>query len=384
MNSLESGKFIAQLRKDRQLTQNDLADLLQVTNKAVSRWETGEGFPDIVILPKLAELLHVTIDELLAGKRKEPSIIAPSHKPHLRFDNYYVVTLVGLIGSFILFLGVTYATLRVWLGIVAYFLPALSLLTLFFIQCNSYRYHTDFTNEDRRRIQQYQMLVISLFIGFSMMIFTQLFLLTLLGQGYVNVVISFESYMPNALIMGVSFFAISMMIHVVGFHHTAALQASKKHYRELLALAGLLISIVLFLLAPPSLLFFGAILYAGYVIDRAKKEQRKWYEYGWMLLPYLVIPVLSLPIIPDPNHMISLIASIYLIVLVIGSVILWVINLIAKRHNYYYWVAYQNISLSILSLVLIDSVSIIFFIGIIAALVTLHYVTEKRLLPMRK
>lgn len=73
MDSQQSGKFIAQLRKEKQLTQNDLADLLQVTNKAVSRWETGEGYPDVSSLVKLASILNVTVDELLAGKRLKTS-----------------------------------------------------------------------------------------------------------------------------------------------------------------------------------------------------------------------------------------------------------------------------------------------------------------------
>ncbi|MBU1093122.1 MAG: helix-turn-helix domain-containing protein [Firmicutes bacterium] len=68
MDPIKTGKFIQELRKAKKLTQNDLADLLQVTNKAVSRWETGEGFPDILILPRLSEILSITIDEILRGE----------------------------------------------------------------------------------------------------------------------------------------------------------------------------------------------------------------------------------------------------------------------------------------------------------------------------
>lgn len=63
------GQFIAVLRKANGLTQQDLADRLNVSNKAVSRWERDESAPDIMLIPALAEILGVTCDELLKGER---------------------------------------------------------------------------------------------------------------------------------------------------------------------------------------------------------------------------------------------------------------------------------------------------------------------------
>ena len=63
------GQFIAVLRKANGLTQQDLADRLNVSNKAVSRWERDESAPDITLIPALAEILGVTCDELLKGER---------------------------------------------------------------------------------------------------------------------------------------------------------------------------------------------------------------------------------------------------------------------------------------------------------------------------
>ena len=77
MNAEKIGTFIAQLRKDKGLTQQGLADQLEVTRKAVSRWETGRGYPDIELLPKLAQALHVSVQELLEGQRhsvQKPSV----------------------------------------------------------------------------------------------------------------------------------------------------------------------------------------------------------------------------------------------------------------------------------------------------------------------
>ena len=68
MNAKTTGEFILQKRKEKNLTQAELADLLGVTNKAVSRWETGEGFPDVTMLPQIATVLGTTVDEILNGK----------------------------------------------------------------------------------------------------------------------------------------------------------------------------------------------------------------------------------------------------------------------------------------------------------------------------
>ena len=67
MNSQDVGNRIAALRKEFGMTQQQLADKLCVTNKAVSKWETGEGYPDITILPTLASALETSIDELLCN-----------------------------------------------------------------------------------------------------------------------------------------------------------------------------------------------------------------------------------------------------------------------------------------------------------------------------
>ena len=76
MDNRKIGAFIAERRKAIGLTQQMLADRLGLTNKAVSKWETGDGLPDITVLPALAENLGVTVDELLAGERrpKDPNL----------------------------------------------------------------------------------------------------------------------------------------------------------------------------------------------------------------------------------------------------------------------------------------------------------------------
>ena len=69
MDNIRFGSFVAQLRKERGLTQKELAQRLHVTDKAVSKWETGRGFPDLKLLEPLAQALDVSLVELLQGTR---------------------------------------------------------------------------------------------------------------------------------------------------------------------------------------------------------------------------------------------------------------------------------------------------------------------------
>ena len=68
MDTQKTGLFISLLRKQKGLTQAELAARIGVTDKAVSRWETGKGFPDISLLPPLAQALGTSVTELLAGE----------------------------------------------------------------------------------------------------------------------------------------------------------------------------------------------------------------------------------------------------------------------------------------------------------------------------
>ena len=69
MSPQETGAFIAKLRKESGITQQELAERLNVTAKAVSRWETGKGYPDVTILPEISNIFNVSVNELLNGDR---------------------------------------------------------------------------------------------------------------------------------------------------------------------------------------------------------------------------------------------------------------------------------------------------------------------------
>ncbi len=72
-NFSKMAQFISELRKEKRLTQKELAEQLGVTDKAVSKWERGLSCPDISLLSKLSHLLGVTTSELLNGEKAEPS-----------------------------------------------------------------------------------------------------------------------------------------------------------------------------------------------------------------------------------------------------------------------------------------------------------------------
>ncbi len=74
MNAQKTGLFISELRKEKGMTQKQLANALFVSDKAVSRWETGRGFPEISILERIGETLDVSTAELIKGERIEESV----------------------------------------------------------------------------------------------------------------------------------------------------------------------------------------------------------------------------------------------------------------------------------------------------------------------
>ena len=75
MNQVKIGKFIAQCRKEKNMTQAELAEKLNITDRAISKWETGKGMPDSSIMLELCDELDISVNELLSGEM-------------IRMDNY--------------------------------------------------------------------------------------------------------------------------------------------------------------------------------------------------------------------------------------------------------------------------------------------------------
>lgn len=80
MDAEKTGKLICQLRNDKNLTQKELAEKLNVTDKAVSKWERGDGCPDVEMLPRLAEVFGVSVETIMEGEVRKSGIVGKGVK----------------------------------------------------------------------------------------------------------------------------------------------------------------------------------------------------------------------------------------------------------------------------------------------------------------
>lgn len=93
MNEMKVGARIAGLRNANNVTQLELAEKLGVTDRAVSKWETGGGYPDIALLPQIADVFNVSVDYLLRGKpiQKQKFFVDHTNSKYNDFvNNYYL------------------------------------------------------------------------------------------------------------------------------------------------------------------------------------------------------------------------------------------------------------------------------------------------------
>lgn len=104
-----TGRFIAELRKQKGFTQKELAEKLMVTDKAISRWETGKGLPDTSLLKPLGDVLGVSITELLSGKRiEEVDMKEQADNIILESLNYSKRMLASVISVIIFIIGIAF------------------------------------------------------------------------------------------------------------------------------------------------------------------------------------------------------------------------------------------------------------------------------------
>ena len=91
MNTYVTGQTIKKLREAKGLTQSDLADRIGVSSKAVSKWETAKGLPDISLLEPLSSALGVSVSELLSGN----TVINKNISSNILFSKFYVCPVCG-------------------------------------------------------------------------------------------------------------------------------------------------------------------------------------------------------------------------------------------------------------------------------------------------
>ncbi len=88
MDQIKTGAFLKELRKEKNLTQEQLAEILGTTDRSVSRWENGKNMPDISLLVELAELYEVDIREIIDGGRRKADMNAELKDNLLKVAEY--------------------------------------------------------------------------------------------------------------------------------------------------------------------------------------------------------------------------------------------------------------------------------------------------------
>ena len=131
MDQIKIGKFIAGCRKNKKLTQAQLAEKLNITDRAISKWETGNGMPDSSIMLELCNVLGINVNELLSGeiikmedyeKKVEENLIElkkqkeEADKRMLKLE--FVIGYTSSITFFILILLASYIQMETWIRII--------------------------------------------------------------------------------------------------------------------------------------------------------------------------------------------------------------------------------------------------------------------------
>lgn len=194
MDQIKTGNFLVSLRKEKNITQQQLADILQVSVKAVSKWECGQGYPSIQSLKDLSDFYGVTVDEIIKGERnkteaKEPvntSIQIKEKKP-LNFPILRSISL-GITGlGIMLFFIIIYCAYSTAGGLICILFTTLIGLVLSLIELKHYK--------DRKNsiiaLFNYEFIIIGIALSFISFCFS-LATLTVTVENYYVTVDSFH------------------------------------------------------------------------------------------------------------------------------------------------------------------------------------------------
>ena len=105
MDQKKTGRFLKELRSEKGLTQEQLSEILGVSNRSISRWENGVNMPDFDLVIELANYYQISIEELLDGERKENMIDKKTEETLLKVADYSLnlLFILGVI-AFILYM----------------------------------------------------------------------------------------------------------------------------------------------------------------------------------------------------------------------------------------------------------------------------------------
>ncbi len=123
MNQIKIGKFISECRKEKKLTQSQLAEKMNITDKAVSKWENGKSLPDISLLLPLCEILGISLNELFIGEH------IPNDKLKEKTDEVLLDMIDNKKGQKFI---TTICSIVMSIGIVLFFIPSIYKLEVSF------------------------------------------------------------------------------------------------------------------------------------------------------------------------------------------------------------------------------------------------------------
>lgn len=159
MDQIKTGRFIAEERKRRQYTQRQLADILEISDKTISKWETGKGFPEISLLLPLCEALEINVNELLTGerlsevdykKKAEENMVSFIREKEENKEKFLLSSIVGIIAT------ITFITLLLVVCMYAEVMSMPVKITLITIACIIFAIGMCVAMEGERRIGYYK------------------------------------------------------------------------------------------------------------------------------------------------------------------------------------------------------------------------------------
>ncbi len=164
------GKFLSALRKANGYTQQQVADMLCVSNKTISKWECDDGYPEITMLPAIAELYGVTVDEILNGERTEkvkPENVARKseertrlliERSRLKFNNLIAVAVpFGLVAVVLAFLSMgSEYSIYTWIGRALSLVFITVSVIIAIIAFNNYKSALKMTDIDTELLKKYK------------------------------------------------------------------------------------------------------------------------------------------------------------------------------------------------------------------------------------
>ena len=146
MDQIKIGKFIASCRKEQGMTQAVLAEKLGISDRAISKWETGKSMPDSGIMLELCELLKINVNELLSGerimaeaydKRAEENLLAMrrevEEKNRQMLRTEYLISFPAVIAGLFMCFVAAYVELPVWVRATLIAVAVVMILTVAFI-----------------------------------------------------------------------------------------------------------------------------------------------------------------------------------------------------------------------------------------------------------